>query len=205
MNVAERIYYNGYWINIYYNDNAESPQEWGDGSLFLVHYHRQFWVDEKTFVTKEEIQDWYNNKGDLEERYWIWPVSAYIHGGVALSMGSGRHFPDYDWDVSHVGAVLASKKEFDNEEDAHKACESLIEVWNLYLSGEVYGYYITDSEDEDVGYGCSGYYGDYESSGLLNNAKSEIDNEIEERCKISILEHEECMRILSSVQPTVVY
>lgn len=206
MNIAERIYYNGYWINIYYDELVDSPSEWGDGGLFLVHYHRDCWIEEKEYITKDEIADWYRGENEeIEERYWIWPVSAYIHSGVVLSIGSGRHFPDQQWDVSHVGAVLASKEEFEDEEKAHQACESLVELWNDYLSGNIYGYYLENEENNSIECGCSGYYGDYEKSGLLDEAKKEIDREIEERCKDSIEEYKQELEIIASLQPTEIY
>lgn len=206
MERAERIYYNGYWINIFYDNDCDPPNTWGDENLFLVHYHSQCWIEEKKLVSQDEIRDWYRDENDeIEKRYWIWPVAAYIHSGVVLSIGAGSHFPDYRFDVSHVGAVLASKEEFETEEEAHKVCKGLIETWNQYLSGEIFGYDIEDSEDEMIGYGCSGFYGDYESSGLLAEAKSEIDAEIEERCKDAIEMHQTQLQILASLQPTNVY
>ncbi len=72
-------------------------------------------------------------------KYWIFPVAAYIHSGIALSLGSGRNFPDYQWDVSHVGAVLIAKEEWPEEAKAREYAAGLIETWNQYLSGDVYG------------------------------------------------------------------
>ena len=46
------------------------------------------------------------------------------------------------WDSSVSGYILASKEEFELEETARNASEGLIETWNQYLSGEVYGYII---------------------------------------------------------------
>lgn len=37
----------------------------------------------------------------------VWfPVSAYIHSGIALSLGNGAHFPDRRWDVTTNIAYL---------------------------------------------------------------------------------------------------
>lgn len=42
------------------------------------------------------------------------PVSAYIHGGIAFSLGSGSHFPDQQWDVTRGAAYMwTDKKRFE--------------------------------------------------------------------------------------------
>ena len=141
-------------IYITQDENPDSPDvqaslSWADDKIFLVHYHRDFWVDRPSLVSKDEIADWYHRQAGeaecdpesdlIDNRYYIFPVAAYIHSGVYLSLGhSFRHDPG-GWDTSHVGAVLASKHEFPSEEEACKAAESLIESWNTYLSGDVYG------------------------------------------------------------------
>ena len=204
MELAEKIYYNGYYINVFYDDDVYSPADWSD-DVFLVHYHRDFWVDNKN-ATRDEIVRWYRNENEeIEKKYWIFPVSAYIHGGVVLSMGSGKGFPDYEWDVSHVGAVLAERKRIKTAEDAYDECKSVVEEWNDYLSGDVYGYDIEDENKNMVGHVCAGFYGDYHNSGLLDEAKSEIDAEIKDRCKDAIESHKKELEILESIQPTKIY
>ena len=137
---------------VYYlvqDENYDSPDDWGDSSLFLVHYHRDFEVRKDNLVDKEDVKSWYQGeKILLQKRYHIFPVAAYIHSGVTLSLRMGGHFPDQRWDVSHVGAVLAHKDEFKSRKKAEKAAESLIKDWNMYLSGEVYGLVI-ETYDKD--------------------------------------------------------
>lgn len=133
---------------IYQDDDAESPDRWGDGSLYLVHDHRQFAVRQKEARSIYDYLQSQNpdNREEGEDRetgydgFWIFPVAAYIHSGVSLSLGSGSHYPDQRWDVSHVGFVVVSKEEWAEKDKARKVAEGLIETWNEYLSGEVYGY-----------------------------------------------------------------
>jgi hypothetical protein len=41
----------------------------------------------------------------------VWfPVAAYIHSGIALSLGSGAHFPDRRWDVTTKIAYMWTDK-----------------------------------------------------------------------------------------------
>jgi len=128
------------------DENYESPDTWGGGT-FLVHYHRDFWVADDV-ITKDVLCAWYRWDCGMEgykkppeeiKPFWIFPVAAYIHGGVALALGEGRDFPDYRWDVSHVGAICVAKKEYRLRKSAFKAAENLLETWNQYLCGDVYG------------------------------------------------------------------
>lgn len=117
-----------------------SPYEMGDDALFLVHYHSDFFIEKKDEIREEELADWYrSNKIEQEKDFHIFPVSALIHGNVSLRLGRrGFEFDPGGWDTSHVGACLASKKEWKKKDGAEKACEGLVETWNQYLSGDVY-------------------------------------------------------------------
>lgn len=196
MDAIETINYKGYKINIYQDDDPLDPAEWADGSGFLVHYHRDCKIENR-YVTREEISDWYNGDNSLEKKYWIFPVSSYIHSGVVLSLGSGRNFPDQRWDVSHVGAVLIKRDRKLRKEKARKWAEGIVEEWNQYLWGEIYGYMIEDEEGEEEG-GCWGFYGNYNDSGLISEAKAEVDNMI-------IQDQEKQEKQTNNLQPIEVY
>ena len=103
-----------------------------------------------------------------EEDAFLFPVAAYIHGGIALSLGSGSHFPDQRWDVTRNAAWMWTNKErfcqfcgeqnwmrvFDKESKAwrpakdrdefesylRKEAEALLDEWQKWNDGEVYGY-----------------------------------------------------------------
>lgn len=65
----------------------------------------------------EEIED-EDGYGTGEFRFRdgiVWfPVAAYIHSGIALSLGSGSHFPDQMWDVTRKFAYMwTDKKRFE--------------------------------------------------------------------------------------------
>ena len=146
-----------------YTDDAES------GAIFLVHYHRQFFIENKKYIAEDDLRDFYQGqKIEQQKDFWIFPVSAYIHGGVALSLlpGNWNPFDAQGWDTSHVGAVLVSKKaekKWRLSKNAYKAAESLIERWNQCLSGDVYGIvketYDKDKNqiDQDAVWGFYGY------------------------------------------------
>lgn len=159
--------YKGHVIHIHPDPCDFGP--WDDAehdeNLVLVHYHRDFWVERKDIIKEDTLRLWYHvyyyqqvNFEDLDEydqstlaeltdRYWIFPVSAYIHGGVMISMGRGGGYPDQQWDVSHVGAVLVAKEEWPDEEKAAKAGNSHVKYWDAYLTGDVYGYEVMEADE----------------------------------------------------------
>lgn len=103
-----------------------------------------------------------------EEDAFIFPVAAYIHGGIALSLGNGSHFPDQRWDVTRKAAWMWTDKKrfcelcgeqnwmhvYDKEsrewrpakdrdefvEYLRMEARSLLNEWQKWSDGEVYGY-----------------------------------------------------------------
>lgn len=184
-------------IKIYPDEDAQSPDEWEDDNIFLVAYHRNFTVKRDEIVTEDQVKmilsgeykekeaEEYEKKEackDIMRKYHIFGLEAYIHSGVVLALVREGNFPDRQWDVSYLGAVLVAKTEWKTKDKARKAALSLIETWNDYLSGNVYGYQAEGSNGEEIG-GCSGFYGDYEKSGMLQEAKSLIDYFVESEIK----------------------
>ena len=156
--MEEDIYYKGYKIRIREDEYADSPDDFGDDSLFLVYDHRQFSVKRKGFNV-ESIYHWMYAKeavefvddvdGNYQEEvdgyselnnYFLFKVEAYIHSGVSLSLFTGTK--RCRWDSSVSGYILASKSEFELEETARNAAEGLLETWNQYLSGDVWGFIV---------------------------------------------------------------
>lgn len=159
------------------DDDPTSPEEDADDNAFLVHYHRDFWVERKNILSRDDLANWYRQDFEdykdepddegpgsfpLAEKYHIFPVSALIHSGVWLSLS---HYFDCDsqgWDTSHVGAIFISKEEWNNEEKAYEYAKGMLETWNSYLSGDVYGIvketYNKDKNQVDYD-SCWGFYG----------------------------------------------
>jgi len=173
----------GYEARYLVQDNdPRSPDEDGDDSLFLVGYHRDFTVDRSTRKDGRSVggisqglaqdiarggkyeDDSINEEAkDYCKKYHIFGLEAYIHSGVALALSREGNFPDRQWDVSQLGLVFASKKEWKSREKARKAALGLIETWNCSLSGDVYGCIkeTYNNKKEVVGDydSCWGYYG----------------------------------------------
>ena len=127
------------------DDNPMSPEEMDDDSLFLVNYHRDFEVRRDEVITKDDLVNWYRqdcrdyDDREFTELYHIFALSCLVHSGVWLSLSRSFSCDLGGWDTSHVGAVLACKKEWPKEADALAAAELKVQEWNQYLSGDIYG------------------------------------------------------------------
>lgn len=174
--------YRGYSISIYPDDWLMSPDEWGDDNLFLVADHRQFYVKRDGFMLNRMESDEIKALGN---QYHIFPLAAHIHSGVVLSLSrNGYPFND-PWDSCYVGAVFASKKEWRPKKKAHNAGQGLVDTWNDYLAGNVWGYVIEDKSSAHV-HSCWGFYGNYRNSkdnDMLDEARAEIDADIAEKLR----------------------
>lgn len=141
-------YHEDYKIEIEPDYNAESPASWDNNDVYLIFEHREFTVKQGNFSvsnvkeylelkqsdkvkSSEELEE-LNNYKDLDE-YDIFPVSAYIHSGISLSLGN-----TYGWDNSNAGFILVNKT-FENSKEIAKG---LLNDWNIYVSGEVLCYII---------------------------------------------------------------
>lgn len=171
-NVVRRLQIGDYTIKIMQDVDADSPDTWGDDDVFLVYDHRQFYVERKGFEPKDIAE--YGKS--MYNGYHVFPVYAYIHSGVALSVGD-HNFPDARWDVSMSGFMLVHKQKGWSwrRDKALKIAEAECETWNEYLQGNVYGYVIEKNGQEFKHDSCWGYYGDYETSGVIEDAKSVVE------------------------------
>ena len=167
----------------------------------MLGYHREFWVEgPKVFsklpegikrdqqdkgrllIEKDDLIRFFdsdvkkNEKSSIFKEYYVFGLEAYIHSGVRLALLNRGNFCDRQWDVSNIGAVLVAKKEWPRRAKAEKAALGLINTWNDYLSGNVYGYTIENSAGELID-SCYGYYGDYDAEyGALSEARAAVDH-----------------------------
>lgn len=199
-------------LKIYQDEPHESPNDWGNEDIFLVYDHRQFTVKREGFEPRaifdhvsyppkpiqgaksadeyaEELEEWENEKPYSYEEYHIFPVYAYIHSGVALSLGRNKYPFNDRWDVSSTGFLLIKKEEFPDKTDEYifSLGEGTIKEWNQYLSGEIYRFDIVEQkectschhiEEKELD-SCGGFYGDdyeaiFDHIGVTKDGLTEI-------------------------------
>ncbi|MBU2018199.1 MAG: hypothetical protein KJ941_01025 [Bacteroidetes bacterium] len=174
----------GFELKYLTQDTNPSPPDENteDNNLFLVHYHPQFWVENDIcpkkalgYIYTGNANEYYKDVAEqVKKDYWVFPVDAYIHSGVHLTLADGfrGRLPQghEQFDVSHVGAILVKKKEFgagdvefeNSKNEARTKTESLLEAWNQYLSGDVYCLVCEtlDKDKRQIDYDIiSGFYG----------------------------------------------
>jgi len=166
--------------------DPRSPDEDKDVGLFLVGYHNDFFVDRADVLTKQQCVNLFTYPKELEEddvawvrdfkkQYHIFGLEAYIHSGVSLALSHEGNFPDRQWDVSQLGAIFASKKEWKNRRKAKKSVLSLISSWNQYLSGDVYAI-VKDTYDEKKLVNNDAVWGYYGKEEAEEGLKVELNN-----------------------------
>ena len=131
--------YKNHAYKIHQNEFAQSPNDWDDCDLFLVFEHSEFSVNRKGFYPKYI----YENPEQYTD-FYIFPVYAYIHSVVSLSLSNNTYPFNDRWDVSSTGFILVSKELRSDitENIALEYAEKLIDEWNLYLAGDVYDVYL---------------------------------------------------------------
>ena len=146
-------------------DNCPEPPE-NDDDLFLVHYHRDCYVTYSPVVSREEARQWWHGeKIPQEKQYWIFPLTSFIHGEVYFYLGN--HFNPTgmaygELDTSHCGAVFVSKAVWKRKKKAYEVANGLVEKWNCYLTGDIYGVIVEefDTQGKHIKRDeCFGFYG----------------------------------------------
>lgn len=157
--------YKGMMINIFPDMDAwESPEDWGDEELFLMSFHKDHPV----------MRDGVGCFADLKQfrkTHYLFPLLA-IHNVRGLEAFA---LITYSPTPTAIGAVMVSRRLCNNRFDAMKRAASLIQQWNDYMQGNVFGYQIVDMKtDLEIGI-SGGFFGDWEMSGILDSARQEID------------------------------
>lgn len=148
--LVESYIRNGVTVEIHTDEDAESPDMWGNDDVFLVAFHRQFTVTRKGWDRDIDTDN-------PPDGYDVVPLKAYIHGSVHLGVGM-RNSMDCQWDTSNVGYIVIRKAAWEGPYDIDAIAQSLVDEWNMYLSGDVYGY-VLKTRHGVVG-SCFGIYGD---------------------------------------------
>lgn len=171
MNLYNQIKYNGYHINIYYNDDAGSPRKMFDNLGTLYTAHRRY-RPEKEFDEHFDIDKVFdgrigNFRGSFLKEYIALPVYLYEHSGTTVST-SPFSCP---WDSGFFGIIAVSLDKVHREYgwknitvERRKRIEEYLqgEIKTLddYYTGEVFGYCITPEDDDSNELdSCWGFYG----------------------------------------------
>lgn len=160
-----------YEIEIIQDSSPESPREW-DNLGTMVCQHLRYNLGDKHNYYLDECESWLDVQKELGYPPVILNLYLYDHSGITMSCSP---FGD-KWDSGQVGFIFATEetllKEYGkvDEEVIQKAIEVLrgeVETYDMYLTGDVYGYRISEVSTCNLGHehmeeveSCWGYYGE---------------------------------------------
>lgn len=206
MDELEIITHRGFDINVFVDESPESPREW-DNLGTMVCWHNDYKLGDAPklryntpshfLLEINSIQININSKlgvGKLSEDnellemakksgIIILPLYLYDHSGITMNTTGFS----CRWDSCQVGWIYITpeeiKKEYSveniNDELKKKVIDLLrneVKIYDQYLTGDIYGYSI----DEPINDSCWGFFGDHIESGLLDEAKGNIDYYLKE-------------------------
>lgn len=173
MQAVETLEHNGKTINIYQDEDPESPRDW-DNTGVLVCFHRRYQLGDKDHGYYEaDFTGWDDLRTTIIRNHnpvVILPLGLIDHSGISMYVGSEAHWCDPGgWDSGQVGFAFVSRatalKEWGNKrvtkrvrELAEKCLRGQIESYDQYLRGDVYGYTITGENEEPLD-SCWGFFG----------------------------------------------
>jgi hypothetical protein len=188
------------------DENTESPREW-DNLGTMVSAHRKYNLGDENSMSDlaELIVSHKNFRESYREEYClthlpdleklavkmnvfavILPLYLYDHSGITMSTSPFS----CSWDSGKVGFIYVTKEQLRTEfsvkritqkliERTSKILEGEVETYDQFLTGDIYGFQITDDEDEVIE-SCWGFYGsDVEKNGMLEH----IDDKYHELAK----------------------
>lgn len=168
-NAIEKYEYKGYTISIHIDETPQNPRTEWDNFGKMVCFHRRYDLGDKHNLNKDQFSSWDEVKEYLikeEKAAVILPLYLYDHSGITMSTTPFL----CRWDSGQVGFIYATREGIQKEynitnitQKTHKKVANLltseVKTYDRYLIGEVYGYEITDNEEEFIDY-CLGFFCD---------------------------------------------
>lgn len=159
-----------YKIVVEQDENVESPRTSMDNLGTMVCFHRRYNLGDKHDYEFRKYGSWSGLKKDIirkEKVGVILPLFLYDHSGITMNTTAFS----CPWDSGQVGFIFVSKekmlKEYGGKRVGKKLREKVttylkgeVSTYDQYLTGDVYGYRITDTETEKEVDSCWGYYGE---------------------------------------------
>lgn len=182
MEPVESFTHAGLTVEIHYDDNRSSPREWSNVGT-MVCWHRRANLGDETIDPETYFED--VHPVDFFKRHGarvVLPLYLYEHSGMTMRTGDANPFGD-PWDSGQVGFIYDTPEGVkecigDGATDEHitAALKQEVEVYDQYLTGQVYGYVVKGPDGEDLDdddSSCSDIYGlDYARSEGRSAAES---------------------------------
>mgnify|MGYP003587787349 FL=1 len=171
-----------YKLEIFDDLNPCSPREF-DNLGTMVCFHRRYNLGDETELKSSDFSSWEELENYLykeEDALIAIPVFMYDHSGLWINT-TGFSCP---WDSGQVGYIYISKEKVRREYSCKRISKKLkemireilcseVDLYNDYLSGNVYGFTLTDKENaEEIDSSCGFYGTDYIENGIFDYVSS---------------------------------
>ena len=184
--------YKGYKIEIFQDENPESPREW-DNLGKMVCFHNRYELGDKHNLKADYFESWADMEKQLKKSgaVVILPLYLYDHSGISMYIpGDGGYRQHEAWDSGQVGYIYATREDILKDYSVKTINKNLlvkveevlraeVETYNQYLTGEVYGYVVSKPQTCNLGEShnteeasCWGFYG---LEDCLTEAKNSVD------------------------------
>ncbi len=169
MEPIETREYKGYAIEIYQDEYPTDPRSW-DNLGTMVCFHKRYNLGDSHDFRREDAG---NDLDDLavcieetEDDKILWlPLYLYDHSGITMNT-TGFSCP---WDSGTVGLIYITYTKLRYEyswknltkqrkDRIYTYLDSEVKEYDLFLTGEVYGYIIKDADGNDLD-SCWGFSG----------------------------------------------
>jgi hypothetical protein len=155
-------------VNIFQDEDSESPRTSMDNLGKMICFHRRYNLGDKHDYKSSD----YNSYAEMEKAIKkeenaavILPLYLFDHSGITMRTTS---FND-NWDSGQVGFIVVSKEKVREEYSVKRINKKLlekvtaylvgeVETYDQYLRGDIYGFKIEDSEENEID-SSWGYYG----------------------------------------------
>jgi hypothetical protein len=190
-NLVKQVEVGNKRFSIYTDTDPLHPRkEWDNLGIIYAKHNSYILGDEDNGVLNggESFKSWGEVKKALEDNgaLNILPLYMYDHSGITISTTpfSCR------WDSGQIGFIYTTKEKIKLMDTPKNRIEKCligeVRVYDEYLRGEVYGFVLEERKHCDTcGHtewteidSCWGFYGDFETSGILENAPEEFKGKI---------------------------
>ena len=167
-----------YKLEIFDDLDPTNPREF-DNLGTMVCFHSRYILGDETDLKSSAFSSWKELESYLykiEKALIVIPIFMYDHSGLSVNT-TGFSCP---WDSGQIGFIYASKERIRNEYGYKRISKKLeeqviellcseVDLYNDYLSGNVYSFTLTDKEKDEELDSSSGFYGtDYIENGIFD-------------------------------------
>jgi hypothetical protein len=183
-----------YRIDIIQDTDPESPRTW-DNLGTMICFHSRYNLGDKHNYNHNHYNGWGEMEKDIiktENVGVILPLYLYDHSGITMNTTGFS----CGWDSGQVGFIFISKEKIREEYGVKRITQKVrdritknlvgeVETYDQYLTGDIYGYRITDTETDEKLDSCWGFYG---SDYCMEEGKGIVDYYLEKEHIVSNVE-----------------